>query len=297
MKLWLSKNSEISVREQLVSQILLGIASGDLIVGEKLPSTSQLARRFNIHANTVSAAYQQLAGDGLIEFRTGSGFYVREHSNANGGEDFGLDRLIAEFFNTAQKKGYQPKEIRRKLENWFEIQTPDHFLIVEQNDGLREILTKEISDSTTWKVENCSFEEFESSRLNDNAVFVALADETEKISAISPPNKTCVFLKTRSVSETLTGEKRPPEDALIAVVSGWNDFLSLAKMFLVAAKIDGEAIILRPTSDENWRRGLNDASMIICDTVAARSFPDDRRVRPFRLIADDSLRELSELSS
>ncbi len=294
MKIWLSKNSEISVREQLSTQILLGIASGDFSVGEKLPSTSQLARRFQIHANTVSAAYQKLAEENLIEFRKGSGFYVRENSNAS--EDFGLDRLIAEFFNEARKKGYKSKEVQRKLENWFEIQPPDYFLIVEQNDGLREILTKEISDSADWKVENCSFTEFEKSRRNDNAVFVALADETEKLNAVLPPNKTCVFLKTRSVSGTLTGEQRPAEDALIAVVSGWQDFLSLAKMLLIAANIDGEAIILRSTADENWRRGLNDASMIICDTVAARHFPNDKRLRPFRLIADDSLAELNDLT-
>lgn len=295
MKLWLSKNSEISVREQLVTQILLGIASGDLNVGEKLPSTSQLARRFSIHANTVSAAYQKLAEENLIEFRKGSGFFVRENSNMNDGEDFGLDRLIAGFFNEAREKGYQSKEIKRKLQNWFEIQPPDYFLIVEQNEGLREILTKEISDSTTWKVESCSFEEFEKSRRNDNAVFVALTDETEKLNAVLPPNKTCVFLKTRSVSETLTGEQRPAEDELIAVVSGWKDFLHLAKMLLTAANIDGEAIILRSTSDENWRRGLNDASMVICDTVATRHFPNDARIRPFRLIADDSLAELNDL--
>lgn len=297
MKLWLSKNSEISVREQIVTQILLGIASSDLRVGEKLPSTSQLARRFGIHANTVSAAYQKLAEENLIEFKKGSGFFVRENTGANDGKDFGLDRLIAEFFNEAREKGYNPKEIRRKLENWFEIQPPDHFLIVEQNDGLREILMKEISASTAWKIENCSFEDFEKSRRSDNAIFVALADETEKINAVLPPNKTCIFLKTQSVSGTLTGEERPPQDALIAVVSGWKDFLSLAKMLLIAAKIDGEAIILRSTEDENWRRGLNDASMIICDTVAARHFPNDKRVRPFQIIANDSLDILNELSA
>ena len=293
MKIWLSKNSEISVREQIVTQILLGIASGDLKIGEKLSSTSELARRFKIHANTVSAAYQKLAEENLIEFKKGSGFYVRENSNVN--EDFALDRLIAEFFNKARKKGYQPKEIRRKLENWLDVQPPDHFLIVEQNDDLREILTKEISDSANWKIEDCSFTELENSRRNENAVFIALADETEKINAVLPPNKTSVFLKTRSVSGTLTDEQRPPKDQLIAVVSGWTDFLNLAKMLLIAANVDGEAIILRSTLDENWRRGLNDASIIICDVVAARHFPNDKRVRPFHLIADDSLADLKDL--
>jgi DNA-binding transcriptional regulator YhcF (GntR family) len=43
MKIWLSKNSEIPVREQLITQIALGIASKDLKTGERLPSTSEIA--------------------------------------------------------------------------------------------------------------------------------------------------------------------------------------------------------------------------------------------------------------
>ena len=31
MKIWLTKNSEIPVREQIIAQITLGITSGDLV--------------------------------------------------------------------------------------------------------------------------------------------------------------------------------------------------------------------------------------------------------------------------
>ncbi|MET0754174.1 MAG: GntR family transcriptional regulator, partial [Pyrinomonadaceae bacterium] len=78
MKIWLSKNSEIPVREQIVTQIALGIVSGDLRVGEKLPSTREIARRFGVHSNTVSSAYQKLSEQNLIEFKKGSGFFVSE---------------------------------------------------------------------------------------------------------------------------------------------------------------------------------------------------------------------------
>lgn len=294
MKIWLSKSSEISIRQQLATQILLGIASGDLEVGEKLPSTSELARRFKIHANTVSAAYQQLADESLIEFRQGSGFYVRENSNSHG-EDFALDRLIADFLNETRKKGFKTAEVRRHIENWFKSEPPNHFLIVEENAALREILTDEIKTSVSWTVKSCSFTDFERSRREENAVFLALADETEKLSRLLPPQRSRVFLKIRSVSGTLTGEQRPPDDALIAVVSGWRDFLHLAKMLLVAAQIDTDSIILRSTAEESWQRGLNEASLIICDTVAARHFADDKRARPFHLIADETLAELKDL--
>ncbi len=76
MRLWLSKSSDVPLREQLTTQIMLGIVSDDLRAGQRLPSTRELARRFRIHANTVSAAYRELAKQGWLEFRRGSGVYV-----------------------------------------------------------------------------------------------------------------------------------------------------------------------------------------------------------------------------
>ena len=71
MKIWLSKNSEVPVREQIITQITLGIASGDLVVGTRLPSTSEIARRYKIHSNTVSNAYQILAEQLKAQFGIG----------------------------------------------------------------------------------------------------------------------------------------------------------------------------------------------------------------------------------
>src|SRR4051812_14810142 len=99
MKLWLSKSSEIPVRDQLVTQIIFAVAGGDLATGEKLPSTAEIARRFQLHSNTVSNAYQKLCDDGWIEFRKGSGFYVLDGGNC--GAENTLDHLIAKFLQTA----------------------------------------------------------------------------------------------------------------------------------------------------------------------------------------------------
>ena len=54
--LWVSRNSTVSIREQLTAQLVLGIVSGRLAPGERLPSLRALARRLRIHANTMSAA-------------------------------------------------------------------------------------------------------------------------------------------------------------------------------------------------------------------------------------------------
>src|SRR5450755_755997 len=54
------------------------ILSDDLAPGQRLPSTRELARRFRLHPNTVSAGYRQLERERWVEFRHGSGVYVGE---------------------------------------------------------------------------------------------------------------------------------------------------------------------------------------------------------------------------
>ena len=77
MRLWLNRTGEVSLREQLITQVVLGILCKELLPGQRLPSTRELARRFGIHANTASAAYRELEHEGWLEFRHGSGVYVR----------------------------------------------------------------------------------------------------------------------------------------------------------------------------------------------------------------------------
>jgi GntR family transcriptional regulator len=78
MQLWFARGGEVTIREQLVTQVILGILSDDLAPGQRLPSTRELARRFRLHPNTVSAGYRQLERERWVEFRHGSGVYVRE---------------------------------------------------------------------------------------------------------------------------------------------------------------------------------------------------------------------------
>ena len=61
------KRERLPLREQLTAQIKLAILSQDLKPGQKLPSTREIARRFKIHSNTVSAAYRELSESGWVD--------------------------------------------------------------------------------------------------------------------------------------------------------------------------------------------------------------------------------------
>jgi DNA-binding transcriptional regulator YhcF (GntR family) len=280
MKIWLSKNSEVPVREQLITQIKLGIASGDLAVGTRLPSTREIAQRFTIHSNTVSNAYQILAEQGWLEFRQGSGFYVRESNSEN--PENSLDKLITQFVQTAQIQGFSIAEIKHRLTRFFDSNQSNRLFIIENDVELRKILIEEIREATKLEVIGASFEDFEQNLSKQGANFAVMFDEKARISAVLP-------------SDSMKGATRPTENDLIAVVSGWEKFLILSKTMLIAAKIEPESLILRSTKEENWRNGLNSASMIICDSLTAQNLPDWQNVRTFRLIADESLNELAQL--
>ncbi len=59
-------NSETPIYEQLKEQIVMGIASGALKPGEKLPSIRQMAEDLGVNLHTINKAYNQLKADGLL---------------------------------------------------------------------------------------------------------------------------------------------------------------------------------------------------------------------------------------
>lgn len=292
MKIWLSKNSEVSIHEQITTQIVLGVASGDLQIGQKLPGTREIARRYNVHANTVANAYRKLAEHGWLEFRKGSGFYVCEAQTET--IENSLDKLIAEFFQKARNEGFSLTEIREKLDRLFAAENADEIMLIESDADYREILAEEIRQATNLKVSETSFADFQQNPPDEKSILVAMFDETANIKSVLSSDKNCIFLNLRSVSDSMKDQQRPSSEELIAVVSGWEKFLLLSKTMLVAAQIDAENLIVRNTNDSDWRNGLNSAAMIICDSLTAKKLDDFSNVRTFHLIADESIEQLKQ---
>src|SRR5438445_3863496 len=166
MRFWLAHNSEVPIREQLFTQIVLGILSGDLESGRRLPSTRELARRFHVHANTVSSAYRQLEDEKWVEFRHGSGVYVRKAKpKGDVPASLVMDQMIAQLFRSAREAGMPLAELRSRLKHWLTIHPPDHFLLIEPDEDLREIVMAEMGKSLTFEVRGCGFEECKQAKL------------------------------------------------------------------------------------------------------------------------------------
>src|SRR5581483_4523894 len=116
MRLWFTRNGDVNLREQLVTQIILGIMGDELAPGQRLPSTRELARRYRIHSNTVSAGYRQLEREKWVEFRRGSGIFVRAHKPEQPtGDGHALDRLIGDLVQSTRRMGLPLALVRAQL--------------------------------------------------------------------------------------------------------------------------------------------------------------------------------------
>ena len=55
------------------------ISNKSLIIGSRLPSVRQFAEQMNCSVSTIVEAYSRLIGEGVLESRVGSGYYVSGH--------------------------------------------------------------------------------------------------------------------------------------------------------------------------------------------------------------------------
>jgi GntR family transcriptional regulator len=294
MKLWLSKNSEVPIREQLVTQIVLGIVSNDLKTKQRLPSTRELARRYDVHANTVSAAYRELARRGWVEFRKGSGVYVRKQNDDQLEGRLALEQLVARFLKTTRAQGYSLAEIQAALNRSFAVQQPDRFLLIEPDEELRLILVAEIADVTGSKVVGVAATDLSNKDLLTGAVPVVLYGHCEDVQQRLEPLADLLVINSASVAESMRGKKKPSAEAIVAIVSRWPEFLRWAKTMLVAAGLDSDALALRDARERGWEKGLRSAEFVITDSLMAPKIPAGCAIKVFRMVAEKSLLELKE---
>jgi len=295
MRLWISKSSEVPIREQLVTQIVLGIVSNDLKIGDRLPSTRDLARRYDIHANTVSSAYRELARRRWVEFRKGSGVYVRVRDDEPLDDGLALDQLIARFFRNLREEGYSLSEIQAGVRRSLSIQRPDHFLLLEPDPELRAILVAEIAMATKVKVLGVGPDEVDGAM--PGAAPLVLYGHMGEFADRIKPGTDLIVLHSASVVERMRGQTRPPRDALVAVVSRWPEFLRWARTMLVAAGLDADALSFRDARERNWEKGLRSAAFVITDSLMAPRIPAGCEVKLFRVLAEASLTELREYAT
>lgn len=308
MRFWFEHSAEVCLREQVVTQVRLGILCGELEPGERLPSIRDLARRFSIHPNTVSAGYQELVETGWVESRRGSGVYARAHRAIGIEEavsrDALLDRLIAQMFRGSRRLGLTDAETVGRVAHLAETRSRQNgpytrILLIEPDPELRAIVLAELRSLTRLSVEGCGFGEC-GDRLA-NSLVVALpskvsAVEAEMRSGPAVSHAALLRLGVRSVPESLAA--RLPANAdlresmLVGIVSGWSAFAGFARTMLIAAGFAGDCLLVRNPHEPNWQHGLEETVAVVCDVATAPLIPAGKALI-FRILAEETEAQLS----
>jgi GntR family transcriptional regulator len=106
--------SGVPFYRQIIDQILLAIAAGDLTPGARLPTVRQLAIDAHVNPNTVARAYRELEIRKIVTTHRGTGTFVSTESGvakdtAKRMEFF--EKFCDEWIVDAGKFGFSLKEL------------------------------------------------------------------------------------------------------------------------------------------------------------------------------------------
>ena len=282
MRLWFSHSSEVPIYRQLVTQVVLAIHSGDLKPGDRLPSTRELARRFALHPNTVSAGYRELEREGWTERRHGSGVYVRAKSDAVITPEQQIDHHIAGFLRATRALGLPMEAVRARVLEWLSAPPPSRFLLIDPDATLRRILLVELRALTTWPIDEATPDQGSKPEVLRAAIPLCRPSQEKLVRSVLPKGIELIKLPIRSPTGWLSPWLPAPEGHLIGVVSHWPEFLDDARTILIAAGLQPDTLLFRDARERNWRRGMEQVTAVLCDSFTAQSetFPQ----KPFQIV-------------
>ena len=290
MQLWFSRQCDISIREQLATQIMLAILSVGLAPGQRLPSTRELARRFRIHPNTISSGYRELQRDGWLESRKGSGVYVPASQPERRTGQIELDQLIADFFRSARKLNASLFHVRARLMQWLMMQPPDHFLLIEPDDRLAQVVAYEMRQAVSLPVSVSPKPVVD----HAGAVPVFLSISKKSLRSGLKEDADPLILQLRSAQESLSEYLPVHPSVMVGVASIWPSFLTIARTMLISAGIHPDCLVLRDATQPGLRRGLDAAAAVVCDAVTASKVAAHPRILTFPLLSEKSIEDLQQ---
>ncbi len=269
MKITISRESPVPIRDQLIEQIGLQIASGLLKGDEKLPSIRALAQRLGIHYNTVSSAYTHLAEAGLLDVRQGSGVRVASKMRRReiDLEAATLEDLLRDFLAIAAEHGFTREHLRSRVSGILEARPVKRILVVDRNPDFHPLLVAELKPHFTLPVETITAEELKQKAdyLAESLVVTSLYHvfSLQKL-AVDPTRLVVCHVEPARAEMELVSEL--PSGKLVLLVSVSQTLLKMATNMVAALR--GEEVAVRTVTLDDRKElsyVLPFADAVICD--------------------------------
>jgi GntR family transcriptional regulator len=116
----LDLHSGMPVYRQIIDQVRGGMAAGQLMPGDQLPTVRQLAVDLAINPNTVVRAYRELELGGLLETHQGTGTFIgtQKIKRADAERERQLAQIVADTVSRAGAAGFTVDELIEELRGW-----------------------------------------------------------------------------------------------------------------------------------------------------------------------------------
>ena len=267
MRIHVSRDSAVPIREQLAAQLVYLIGSGQLRAGEALPSVRALAQRLNVHRNTISEAYRDSTLAVLVEKGRGKPLRVRQGRPPESISQSDLDALVDATVLAARKRGYTLQQVHERLRDRLATSPPDHLLIVSDDAGLCVLMAMELRQEVECPVDVCPPDV-----LNANperaagSLVLSTPASLAKVEGLMPAERAPVSVRFSSVDEHVARVGQLEHPSLIAVVSISQYFLEMARALLAPAVGRRHSLREYLLVGRKTER-LGSADLVFCDSV------------------------------
>lgn len=104
---------------QIMDQVFLQIARGELKPGEKLPSVREMAIQAGVNPNTIQRSYAEMERMGVVETKRGQGTFVIDSKEIVSALKQTLQQqIIAQFVSSMEELGFTENEIISALDHY-----------------------------------------------------------------------------------------------------------------------------------------------------------------------------------
>ena len=102
---------------QIADAVRMKIATNELRAGDQLPSVRGLAQQLMINPNTVAKAYAELATEGWLDARQGTGLFVAAARQrlSDAERERRLDDAVGRFINDVIPLGFAPDTVQARV--------------------------------------------------------------------------------------------------------------------------------------------------------------------------------------
>lgn len=285
--------SHVPVHVQLREQVKHLILTGELGVGDRLPSIRTLAGFLRINRNTVARVVAELEREGYVETRRGSGAFVVEPPVGAG--DLRRQRLLERVMRQAAAEGISVEDLGYELLARAGTPVPGKVRVafVECNEPQVEQFSEELEKQLPVEVEGLLLEDLQERVAGGDGLPWRLVATTffhvhEVEELVEPGGIETVALLAEATLESLQRLAELPEGTVVGVVGSSRTCTENLLRSLTGAGLDHlDFFEVLYDGEEEVIDRLRPAQVVVCASPVVEKLPELETMPDLEVIVED----------